>query len=48
MVAKRELNEMQQALRECAMTRKKKRAMYEDLLERALYICDHDYNELQG
>ncbi len=47
-VAKRELTKMQQALRECTTIRKKKRAMYEDLLERSLYICDRDYNDLPG
>ena len=46
-IAKRELTKMQQALRECTTIKKKKRAMYADLLERSIYICDHDYNELE-
>ena len=46
--AKRELTKMKQALMECTTIRKKKRVMYEDLLEKSLYICDRDYKDLPG
>ena len=47
-VAKRELLKMQQALSECMTIRKKKRELYENLLEWSLYICYRDYEILPG